>query len=426
MLGPRVRHGARERHHLLQHRKLVIHRLARRARQCRGPRRQLLDEFVALFGQQFDAVGGEQLVVADRGRDRAGARPRGAQARLHVVIAGAAGLERIDPHRLLARQARGQRVAGIGALELDFGGRPLRRELELLGGGFQEIGDHRNRLALARRLLFLRLRIDRPLRPAIDRRLRQHIIVERNGLAFPPLGVAALSFLRDRRPIGARLLLERGARFLIFFQLAAIFGDRLRRGRLRHRIGGRGREYVRIHRHGRRAREQRERDKSGTHANQWQAHGSVVASVPAKSAPKGCDFSSLLPLWEKVRREAERMRGLSARLMRLRPLPRGEGRDASLLLDAAGFHELRPLLLILVDEVGIVFRRAGRDLGAVIAQLLLHLVGGERVAQRLVELVDDRPRRAWLARRGRNRAKRRSRTGPLRSSSARRATGPSG
>src|SRR2546430_17059663 len=65
-----------------------------------------------------------------------------------------------------------------------------------------------------------------------------------------------------------------------------------------------------------------------------------------------------------------------------------------LLLDAAGLHKLRPLLLILVDEVGIVFRRAGRDLGAIIAQLLLYLVGGERVAQRLVELVDDRPRRA--------------------------------
>src|SRR5205823_12386944 len=50
---------------------------------------------------------------------------------------------------------------------------------------------------------------------------------------------------------------------------------------------------------------------------------------------------------------------------------------ALLLLDAAGLHELRPLLFILVDEFGIVFRRAGRDFSAVIAQLLLHLVGGE-------------------------------------------------
>ena len=185
MLGPRVRHGARERHHLFQHRELLIHRLARRARERRGPCRQLLDEFVALFGQQFDAVGGEQLVVADRGRDRAGARARGAQARLHVVIAGAAGLERIDPHRLFARQSRGQRVAGIGALELDLRRRPLRHELEIVRGSFQEIGDHRNRLALARRLFFLRLRIYRALRTAVDRRLGQHIIVKRNASGVP-------------------------------------------------------------------------------------------------------------------------------------------------------------------------------------------------------------------------------------------------
>jgi hypothetical protein len=79
MLGPGIRNGARKRHHLFQHRKLVVHRLARRARQIRGPCRQLLDDFVALFGQQFDAVGGEQLIVAiaveiarEPGRGRSG------------------------------------------------------------------------------------------------------------------------------------------------------------------------------------------------------------------------------------------------------------------------------------------------------------------------------------------------------------------
>ena len=47
----------------------------------------------------------------------------------------------------------------------------------------------------------------------------------------------------------------------------------------------------------------RERNKSGTHANQRQAHGSVVASMPAKSAPKRPElrrrYFFLLPLWEK-------------------------------------------------------------------------------------------------------------------------------
>src|SRR5215218_8922651 len=103
-------------------------------------------------------------------------------------------------------------------------------------------------------------------------------------------------------------------------------------------------------------------------------------------SPESRDISYLLPLWEKV---PERSGGAP-------PSPtRGEGRSGlSLLLDAAGFHELRPLLFVLVDEAGIIFRRTGCDFGAVIAELLLHLLGGERVAQRLVELVDDRPRRA--------------------------------
>ena len=76
--------------------------LARRPDEPRRLRRRALDEFMALLGEQLDAVGGQQLVVADRGRDRALAAMR--KARLHVMIAVAAGLERIDPHRLLARQ----------------------------------------------------------------------------------------------------------------------------------------------------------------------------------------------------------------------------------------------------------------------------------------------------------------------------------
>jgi len=44
---------------------------------------------------------------------------------LHVVIAAAAGLERIDPHRLLARQPCRRSHAGIGPLELDFVGGAL-------------------------------------------------------------------------------------------------------------------------------------------------------------------------------------------------------------------------------------------------------------------------------------------------------------
>ena len=119
-------------------------------------------------------------------------------------------------------------------------------------------------------------RIDRPLRPGIERRLGQHVIVERDGLAIAPLGVAAAPLLGDRGPIGAGLCLERGARFLIFLQLAAIFRDRLRRGRLRHRVRRRGGKQC-IHRDGvRRAHQQRERDKAKTEANQLRSASSSL------------------------------------------------------------------------------------------------------------------------------------------------------
>src|SRR6476661_6352502 len=59
----------------------------------------------------------------------------------------------------------------------------------------------------------------------------------------------------------------------------------------------------------------------------------------------------------------------------------------SFLLDATGLDELRPFFLIGVDEGGIVFRRARRDLGTVKPELLLHLIGAEGGPQFLVEPV---------------------------------------
>ena len=84
------------------------------------------------------------------------------------------------------------------------------------------------RLAHARRTfrLGLRRRIYRPLRPGINRRMRQHIIIEGDGLVIAPLGIAATPFLGNRVPIRAGLLLERSPRFLILLQQATVFGDR--------------------------------------------------------------------------------------------------------------------------------------------------------------------------------------------------------
>ncbi|MGY4166657.1 hypothetical protein ACVIM8_000730 [Bradyrhizobium sp. USDA 4529] len=160
-----------------------------------------------------------------------------------------------------------------------------------------QIGGHRKRLGRTRRLAFLlfRSRIDRPLRTLIDRRLLQHVIVQRDLHAVAPLGIAAAPLLGDRVPIGARVLLEGGARLLIFLQLAAILHDRLRRC-LRHRIGDGRRQRVGLAgKNGRRAGGERERDKSRAQANQLRAHGLVVASTAAKSARNCPDRSGRMP-----------------------------------------------------------------------------------------------------------------------------------
>jgi hypothetical protein len=105
---------------------------------------------------------------------------------------------------------------------------------------------------------------------------------------FAPLGVAAPPLLGDRTPIGAGLLLERRARFLIFPQLAPIFRDRLRRCRLCPGITSTWRRTrARIDRRRRLDDQQQcQRKISGTGTNRMREHWIVVASVPRKSAPK--------------------------------------------------------------------------------------------------------------------------------------------
>src|SRR6202022_3929007 len=107
---------------------------------------------------------------------------------------------------------------------------------------------------------------------------------------------------------GAGFLLERRARFLIFPQLAAIFGDRLRRCRLGHGVGRRRGESDGIHgQRLRRNQQQREREKPEAETNR---HRFVVASVACKSAPKRLDND-----WSIA----------SATRERRLPLPLGEG-----------------------------------------------------------------------------------------------------
>ncbi|MBA7475914.1 hypothetical protein ES707_11289 [subsurface metagenome] len=277
MVRPGIRHRLGEGDHLLHDGNLVFHCLARCARQRRGLVAQRLQQRVALLGHQFDAVGREQLVVADRRRDRP--RARAAIARLHVVVAVAAGLEGIDPHRLLLGQAGRGGDARIGAFEIDLVGGPLRRELEVVRRGLNQIRHHRDRLA---RWPFGRRRIDRPLRPGIDRWLGQHVVVERDLLTGAPLGIAAAPLLGDRIPVGfeGRLCL------LPLLQLAAIFGHGLwrdlRRG-LRHGAGHGVRKRGQFGR-GDLRRSGKERERGKTEANHLQWHGPVLPSTAPKSA----------------------------------------------------------------------------------------------------------------------------------------------
>ena len=112
---------------------------------------------------------------------------------------------------MLAREPGGERVACIGALELDLAGRTLRRELIELLRRAQQIGDHGDGLSLGAIRGLLRFWIHRPLRPVIERRMLQHVVIERDLLPAAPLGIATFPLLRDLAPIGAGFLIEGAA-----------------------------------------------------------------------------------------------------------------------------------------------------------------------------------------------------------------------
>src|SRR3954462_4032074 len=142
---------------------------------------QDIDELIPFLRQEFDAVGGEQLVVAKRGGNCLRAGPRGFQPRLHVVFAVAAGLERIDANGLLLRDAGGRGDPGIGAFVLDLALRLLRSKPEFPRRCFQQVGDHRY-IFSGRRLLDRRGGIDRSRWSRINRWLAQHVVLEQGAL----------------------------------------------------------------------------------------------------------------------------------------------------------------------------------------------------------------------------------------------------
>ena len=199
-------------------------------------------QIVALFRHQLDAVGGEQLIVAERGRDRVRARTRTLKSGLHVVGAVAARrLGSVDPDRQFPGQAGRRGDFRISALVFDLALRPLRHELVLHECSAQKIGDDRDACFLREWLLFgWRRRIDRLFRSGIDRRLGQHVVVEQDFRFAAALAVAQDALVGDRLPIRARLGLVAIMRLGVGLELLAVL-DHCRGQRLcgRGAMGGR-------------------------------------------------------------------------------------------------------------------------------------------------------------------------------------------
>src|SRR5262249_6431563 len=129
-----------------------------------------------------------------------------------------------------------ERDLGVSTLEFAFALRLAGQELEFRLGGGKKIGDHRHVRAGGFRFLLRSLRrIERLWRPAIKRRLGEHIIVERQRLPTRALGRAGAPLLTDQAPIGLGFGRKGGLRFLVLGKRAAVLGDRGGRRRRSHR-----------------------------------------------------------------------------------------------------------------------------------------------------------------------------------------------
>ena len=201
VLAPGVRHASGKGDHPAQGLDLVRQRPLSIDRQSRVSGLQITKEMAAVFRNDLNGIGRQQLIVAERGGDGASMRIIFA-AGLDVVVAVAGCFEAVNAHDLISGQPGRQRHAGVSALELVVALRPLRRELEFAFRRGKKVGDHRHIDPLRRR--FGLERIARLWWPAIDRWLNEHVVVDRKRFAVRAFGVAQLPLRRDLAPIRAR------------------------------------------------------------------------------------------------------------------------------------------------------------------------------------------------------------------------------
>ena len=133
----------------------------------------------------------------------------GVDARLHVVGAEPARLQRVDAHHLVLGEADLERLDRVAALELPLGG-ALGHEPELLLGVRQEVGDVRQR-PLGRRGLHLGHDlgdVGRQLRALVLRRIGRDVVLGRERLAEQAPRLAGVALGLHLAPVGAMLAVE--------------------------------------------------------------------------------------------------------------------------------------------------------------------------------------------------------------------------
>ncbi len=185
----------------------------------------------AMFCQQRNWIGAQQLIVADGWRNRPRARPIWYQSGLGIVGAVSARLESIDSDDLLTRESGRDGRLRVGLLELPLVRRPLWYKSELLRRVLEKVRDHRNLGALdaISRRPCGRLRINWPLRSGIHRRLRKQVIIDADRLVIAALGIAQPTLRRDRVPVSSWLGLVGGPGSLILGEPCLIVGERVDR-----------------------------------------------------------------------------------------------------------------------------------------------------------------------------------------------------
>ena len=235
MLIPLVGDAATERGHVAHDFDLSDQR---RSRGAGKPGELVLEhdaEPLALLGHDLDAVGIQQLIVAECRRYRVRSRPILFETGLGIVFAVTADLERVDANCLLAREPGRAGDFGVGPFEVDLARGPGRHEPIFLERMPQKIS-HNGQGWSGWQVVALFGRRNRPCRAAVERRLRQHIVFRYDRLTATTLGVAHLALLPDLIPIRRRNLFKRLTRRLVGGELAKVVRLCVRDDERRRRI----------------------------------------------------------------------------------------------------------------------------------------------------------------------------------------------